>query len=151
MKSNAAFSLLELMISVAIIADLAVIAVPSFIRSREFAQDSRFSADLRTAVDAFEMYAAENNGYPQNSPTGIVPPGMNQYLRAMSWSGRNTIGGEWAWDNNRNGSVAAVCVEFRSAADELRMTRVDERIDNGVLSTGAFRKLSETRYGFIIE
>jgi prepilin-type N-terminal cleavage/methylation domain-containing protein len=151
MKSNAAFSMLELMISVAIIADIAVIAVPSFIRSREFAQDSRFASDLRIAVDAFEMYAAENNGYPPNAPTATVPQGMDQYLRAMNWSAGNTIGGEWAWDNNRNGSIAAVCVEFRSAADELRMVRIDERIDNGILTTGAFRKISDNRYGFIIE
>lgn len=151
MKSNAAFSMLELMISVAIVADIAVIAVPSFIRSREFAQDSRFASDLRTAVDAFEMYAAENNGYPPNAPTATVPMGMDQYLRAMNWSAGNTIGGEWAWDNNRNGSVAAVCVAFRGAADELRMVRIDERIDNGILTTGAFRKISDNRYGFIIE
>lgn len=143
--------MLELMISVAIVADIAVIAVPSFIRSREFAQNTRFASDLRIAVDAFEMFAAENNGYPQNAPTGVVPPGMDQYLRAVNWSGFNTIGGEWAWDNNRNGSSAAVCAEFRKAPDELRMTRIDERIDNGILTTGAFRKISSTRYAYIIE
>jgi prepilin-type N-terminal cleavage/methylation domain-containing protein len=151
MKSNAAFSMLELMISVAIIADIAVIAVPSFLRSREFAQDTRFASDLRTAVDAFEMYAAENNGYPPNSPTATVPQGMDQYLRAMSWSAGNSIGGEWAWDSNRNGSIAAVCVQFSFTPDELRMLRIDERIDNGILTTGAFRKISDTRYGYIIE
>jgi hypothetical protein len=42
-------------------------------------------------------------------------------------------------------------VEFRSAPDELRMVRIDERIDNGILTTGAFRKVSDTRYAFIIE
>jgi len=151
MKSNAAFNMLELMISVAILADIAVIAVPSFVRSREFAQDARFANDLRAAVDAFEMYAAENNGYPPNAPTATVPPGMDQYLRAMTWSAGNSIGGEWAWDNNRNGSVAAVCVDFRFRADEVRMSRIDERIDNGILATGAFRKISDTRYGYIIE
>lgn len=151
MKINSGFSMLELMISVAIIADIAVIAVPSFLRSREFAQNSRFASDLRTAVDAFEMYAAESNGYPPNAPSAVIPPGMDQYLQAMNWTGSNTIAGQWAWDNNRNGSVAAVCVEFSSAPDDLRMVRIDERIDNGILTTGAFRKISETRYGFIIE
>ena len=151
MRTNAGFSMLELMISVAIIADIAVIAVPSFIRSREFAQDTRFASDLRMAVDAFEMYAAENNSYPPNAPTGTVPTGMTHYLRSMNWAADNSLGGEWTWDNHRNGSNAAVGVEFRSAPDDLRMIRIDERIDNGILATGTFRKISGTRYGFIIE
>ena len=151
MKTNSGFSLLELMICVAIIADIAVIAVPSFVRSREFAQDTRFGSDLRIAVEAFEMYAAEHNGYPPNAPTAVVPQGMAQYLQSVNWGAGNTIGGEWAWDNNRNGSVAAVCVEFRSPPNELRMARIDERFDNGILTTGSFRKVSDTRYGFMIE
>src|SRR6266853_1605224 len=110
MKKNSGFSLLEIMIVVAIIADIVVIAVPSYMRSRQFTQDTRFMTDLRTAVDGFEMYAAERSSYPPNAAPGVVPAGMQQYLSGVDWSNPNTLGGSWNWDNNRNGSVAAVGV-----------------------------------------
>jgi prepilin-type N-terminal cleavage/methylation domain-containing protein len=151
-KRNSGFSLLEIMIVVAILADLALIALPAFIRARDFAQDTRFMTDLRTATDGFEMYASEHNSYPPNAGTGVVPAGMQQYLAGMDWTSPTTIGGNWNWDNNQNGSVAAVGVLFPNASgDDVRMADIDERIDNGILSTGGFRKQTDSIYAHIIE
>jgi prepilin-type N-terminal cleavage/methylation domain-containing protein len=152
MKRNSGFSLLEIMIAVAIILDIALIAMPSYMRSRKFAQDTRFMTDLRAAVDGFDMYAAEHSSYPPNAGPGVIPAGMQQYLAGMNWSGPTPIGGTWNWDNNRNGSIAAVGVLLPAGtADDLRMTTIDERIDNGILTTGGFRKKTEEIYAHITE
>ena len=151
MKRNAGFTLVELMIVVAIIADLCVIALPSYQRSRQSAQNARFASDLRVASSAFEMYATENNRYPAESAVSQLPPGMDQYLRGVSWSAQNSLGGHWDWDYDQGYCKAAVCVELPTDADPLQMVDIDTRIDNGILSTGTFRERSVRRYAYIIE
>jgi type II secretory pathway pseudopilin PulG len=143
--------LIEILIVVAILADIAVIATPSYMRARKFTQDTRFMTDLRTAVDGFEMYAAERSSYPPNAGSGVVPAGMQQYLANMDWSSPTPIGGVWNWDNNRNGSVAAVGVLFSGNGDDVRMATIDERMDNGILTTGGFRKKTADIFALVIE
>jgi prepilin-type N-terminal cleavage/methylation domain-containing protein len=151
-KRKSGFTLLEIMIVVAIILDIAVMAMPSFIRSRKFTQDTRFMVDLRAASDGFDMYAAEHSSYPPNAGPGVIPAGMQQYLAGMDWTGRTSIGGTWNWDNNRNGSIAAVGVLFQEGeADDVRMASIDERLDNGILTTGGFRKKTENIYAHVTE
>ncbi len=55
------FTLVEIMIVVSIIALLAVIAVPSFLRSRKRAQASHILNDLRLLDAAISQYAIDNN------------------------------------------------------------------------------------------
>ena len=55
------FTLVEIMIVVAIIALLASIAVPNFLRARKRAQATRILEDLRLIDDATDEYAMENN------------------------------------------------------------------------------------------
>lgn len=56
-----AFTLVEIMIVVAIIALLATLAVPSLLRARKRAQGSAIKNDLRLIDDAMERYGSENN------------------------------------------------------------------------------------------
>jgi prepilin-type N-terminal cleavage/methylation domain-containing protein len=60
-KSRAGFTLVEIMIVVAIIALLASIAVPGFMRARKRAQASRVLNDLRIIDSAIDQYAIETN------------------------------------------------------------------------------------------
>jgi prepilin-type N-terminal cleavage/methylation domain-containing protein len=55
------FTLVEIMIVVAIIALLASIAVPGFLRARKRSQASRIINDLRLIDNAVDMYAIENS------------------------------------------------------------------------------------------
>jgi len=55
------FTLVEIMIVVAIIALLAAIAVPGFLRSRKRSQASRILNDLRMIDSAVDQYAIETN------------------------------------------------------------------------------------------
>lgn len=63
MKTRA-FTLIELLIVVAIIAILAAIAVPNFLEAQVRAKVSRSKADIRSIATALETYRVDNNGYP---------------------------------------------------------------------------------------
>ena len=58
------------MIVVAIIALLAAIAVPGFMRARKRSQASRILTDLRLIDSALDQYAIENNK-KSNAPVGV--------------------------------------------------------------------------------
>ena len=60
-KRRGGFTLVEIMIVVAIIALLAAIAVPGFLRARKRSQASRVLNDLRLIDAAVDQYAIENN------------------------------------------------------------------------------------------
>ena len=60
-KGPAGFTLVEIMIVVAIIALLAAIAVPGFLRARKRSQASRIINDLRLIDSAVDQYAIENS------------------------------------------------------------------------------------------
>jgi len=58
---RAGFTLVEIMIVVAIIALLAAIAVPGFLRARKRSQASKIINDLRMISGAIDQYAIENS------------------------------------------------------------------------------------------
>ena len=63
------FTLVEIMIVVAIIALLAAIAVPNFLRSRKRSQATRVLEDLRNIDHALEQYAMETGRAAGFAPT----------------------------------------------------------------------------------
>src|SRR3954465_13978573 len=74
-KNRGGFTLVEIMIVVAIIALLAAIAVPNFLRARKRSQATRILEDLRVIDSALDQYAIENNkgGAATLSCTDIQP------------------------------------------------------------------------------
>ncbi|HEY0369150.1 MAG TPA: type II secretion system protein [Chthoniobacterales bacterium] len=76
-----AFTLVEIMIVVAIIALLASIAVPGFLRARKRAQASRVLNDLRLIDSAIDQYAIENN---KMSNTAVNVSDWTNYLKKGS-------------------------------------------------------------------
>ena len=78
-KRRGGFTLVEIMIVVAIIALLAAIAVPGFLRARKRSQASRIINDLRLIDAAVDQYAIENN-----KATGFQVPSTDwsKYLKA---------------------------------------------------------------------
>ena len=74
-KNRGGFTLVEIMIVVAIIALLAAIAVPSFLRARKRSQATRILNDLRLIDSAVDQYAIENNKSTGTAPTSadLIP------------------------------------------------------------------------------
>jgi prepilin-type N-terminal cleavage/methylation domain-containing protein len=77
-KSHA-FTLVEIMIVVSIIALLAAIAVPGFLRARKRSQASRIINDLRLIDSAVDQYAIENN---KMSGAPVAVSDWTKYLKA---------------------------------------------------------------------
>lgn len=65
-RRSGAFTLVELIIVVAIIAILSAIAVPNLLEAQTRSKVSRTKTDLRSASVAIESYAVDNNSYPAN-------------------------------------------------------------------------------------
>lgn len=62
-RRKSGFTLIELLIVVAIIAILALIAVPNFLEAQVRAKTSRVKADMRSLATALEAYYVDNNSY----------------------------------------------------------------------------------------
>ncbi len=80
-KRHGGFTLVEIMIVVAIIALLAAIAVPGFLRARKRAQASRILNDLRLIDSAVDQYAIETN---KTTGTTVAVSDWTNYLKKNS-------------------------------------------------------------------
>lgn len=77
--SRRGFTLVEIMIVVAIIALLAAIAVPNFLRARKRSQATSILEDLRLLDSAMDQYAIETNKLGGMHP---VMADLKNYLKA---------------------------------------------------------------------
>jgi prepilin-type N-terminal cleavage/methylation domain-containing protein len=80
-KRRGGFTLVEIMIVVAIIALLAAIAVPGFLRARKRSQASRILNDLRLIDAAVDQYAIETN---KASGQQVAVSDWTNYLKKAS-------------------------------------------------------------------
>ena len=86
------FTLVEIMIVVAIIALLASIAVPGFLRARKRSQASRIINDLRLIDSAVDQYAIENN---KKTGDSVGTTDWTAYMKkgsALNLTGRDLFG-----------------------------------------------------------
>jgi prepilin-type N-terminal cleavage/methylation domain-containing protein len=77
-KRRGGFTLVEIMIVVAIIALLAAIAVPGFLRARKRSQATRILNDLRMIDSAVDQYAIETN---RSTGTAVQVTDWKTYLK----------------------------------------------------------------------
>ena len=101
-----AFTLIEIMIVVAIIALLASIAVPSLIRARKRAQGAAVRNDLRLIDYAIDEYGTENN---LQSGATVTVTAWKGYLKPNSllYSSTADIFGDY-YGNQKVGTLPAV-------------------------------------------
>jgi len=72
MKKNEGFTLIELMIVIAIIGILAAIAIPQFSAYRTRSYNSSAESDLRNAATAQEAYYVDHQTYVSSPQTNLI-------------------------------------------------------------------------------
>lgn len=147
------FTLLEMLLAVSIIGMLAVVLIPTFNLAMRSRQNALCANKLRMAVEAFELYAADEGAFPPSGQPGVIPPLMADYYFPyfkIDWWGNTTeLGGNWSWNIDLDGIHASVSINAPTALQP-QMTDLDRLIDDGNLATGRFRQVG-TKYNFIIE
>ncbi len=81
MRNRKGFTLVEIMIVVAIIGLLAAIAVPAFIKARNTARRNACINNLRQISAAKDEYALEYGGV---ASTVLVPSNLEMYIKQMT-------------------------------------------------------------------
>jgi prepilin-type N-terminal cleavage/methylation domain-containing protein len=95
-RSTAAFTLVEIMVVVAIIALLAALAVPSFLRARKRSQATTVRNDLRLIDDAITQYAVETR---KNTGDAVYVADWADYVKLdgrLYATGQDIFGNDYA-------------------------------------------------------
>ncbi len=97
-RRRSGFTLLELAIAVGLVAILAAIALPGFLRAQVRSKASEVRSDMRTVALAIESYAADHDRVPRMAHTGHYPEDVMDYppgeypggVYAILWKGLST-------------------------------------------------------------
>ena len=89
------FTLVEIMIVVATIAMLAVMAIPSYVRARSKAQESRCVNNLRQIDGAKNLWALEHG---KSTGATVLDGDVNPYLRESMAEMEEPAGGNYQID-----------------------------------------------------
>src|SRR3954463_16570332 len=130
-----AFTLVEIMVVVVIIALLAALAIPAFQRGRQRSIASRYVNDFRQFDSSFQRYATENGSWPPAAAISVEPTGMAGYL-PTAFTASTPMGGGYQW----SGPSSYIVIRGSQATDAI-MQLVDAALDDGDLNAGSFVKI----------
>jgi prepilin-type N-terminal cleavage/methylation domain-containing protein len=148
------FTLIEILIVVVILGIIAGIVITQFTDIGEDAEQTAFITSGKTFVRAAQRYYLDNKSYPNDAP-GTLPAGFEKYITGHQFEAVTPVGGLWDTSENAFGVKASLGVFFGAGAptphqDDAFMQEIDAIIDDGDLSTGGFRKMSNTRYFWVV-
>jgi len=105
LRDERGFTLIEMLVVIAIIGILAAIAIPSLSGATQKSKVAKAQADLRTLESAITMYYVEENTYPTNLQALVT----KEYIKRVPKD-------PWDMDYQYYSATGMVCV-LRSAAN----------------------------------
>lgn len=135
-----AFSLMELVIVMMVLAILTTIAVPSFQRASRSAKINATITDIEQFEKAAWMVRGATGVWPRDSTPSVFPKDFRGYLDTKAFAKTPPIGGEYDWNSEaKYGNVqAGISVYFDNQRDVplADFLEIDRRLDDGNLATG---------------
>ncbi|NQY31761.1 MAG: prepilin-type N-terminal cleavage/methylation domain-containing protein [Coraliomargarita sp.] len=148
-QKNSAFTLVEIMVVVVIIGLLAALALPTIKNAKQNSQFTRLLNDFRVFSDAVEQFAFTTGDFPEDSNTGAIPTGMEDYIQIGVWNEGPSIGGSWDVEKSGPGYLSAIGVHRYEVDDDVLLA-FDTRYDDGDLTAGVYQQIDSDRYYRII-
>ena len=106
---RAAFTLVELLVVIGIIALLVALLLPSLNKAREQAQKTKCASNLRSVTQATLMYANDNKGFVPARYIAYSSPLKNGTDTTSTFGpAAGFVGGNPGWPNNANGPALLV-------------------------------------------
>lgn len=142
MSNQKGFTLLELLVTVAIVGILSAIAIPTFNTYRRQAKAGATAAEMRSVVTGFYAYLAAYGDWPEDSHL-TLPAGMEDFIDPSVWSEETPLGGNYNWEGPSNGFIGIALFNPTAPAEDIE--RLDALLDDGNLGTGIFRTSTKGR------
>lgn len=137
-RSDAGFTLVELIIVVVLIGVLASLALPAHRRLTARSKNVLFQNELRVASQALETYAMDKGEWPPDG-NGGWPEHVLEYLPPPNrWNLPTPVGGHWEWVRDSGGVQAGLRISGYDGGAQ-RGLELDRLIDDGNLTAGVFR------------
>jgi prepilin-type N-terminal cleavage/methylation domain-containing protein len=110
-NNKAAFTLVEIMIVVAIIGLLAALAVPGFVKARKQSQGRRIVNDARQQDAAIDQWALETG---QTDGATINTTSAASYLKT-TWKSTDLLGAQYSYANGVGASQVVINATTKTA------------------------------------
>ena len=152
-------TLIEILITVSIIAFLATFLLPAVVNSMQYRENAQIASHIRIAINAFDLYLSEEGSYPLDVDRGVIPAGMADYFDDLGidwWTDFNELGAKWDWQSNPSHPFSSISfVAPDSSVSEKQLLKLDAMLETGNetrgdLTAGNFREV-EGQYHYILE